>query len=198
MRRFLYVIVVFLLSMMSVSTAQANDYLEQQKHYTVMSMGEGVLRFYIPVWVYGRANDYYLWGSTNFDGNHDSYLWYQMAEGSDQSIHRIASVAGVQRGLNTSTDDIGEGYMCVHSGSGIIRSTYDGQQLVLTEGDESHWKKNAIRLKRKDDDDHKHITYITFDWYPPSGLKGKKFKWGMSAAIYKQSSGNESYYYNWG
>ena len=179
-------------------TVQANDYLEQQKHYTVMSMGEGVLRFYIPVWVYGRANDYYLWGSTNFNGNHDSYLWYQMAEGSDQSIHRIASVAGVQRGLNTSTDDIGEGYMCVHSGSGIIRSTYDGQQLVLTEGDESHWKKNAISLKRKDDDDHKHITYITFDWYPPSGLKGKKFKWGMSAAIYKQSSGNESYYYNWG
>ncbi|MBQ4394089.1 MAG: hypothetical protein II825_02145 [Paludibacteraceae bacterium] len=192
-------LLITLLCVMSLAmTVQANDYLEQQKHYTVMSMGEGVLRFYIPVWVYGRANDYYLWGSTNFNGNHDSYLWYQMAEGSDQSIHRIASVAGVQRGLNTSTDDIGEGYMCVHSGSGIIRSTYDGQQLVLTEGDESHWKKNAIRLKRKDDDDHKHITYITFDWYPPSGLKGKKFKWGMSAAIYKQSSGNESYYYNWG
>ena len=106
--------------------AQANDYLEQQKHYTVTSIGDGVLRFYIPVWVYGRANDYYLWGSTNFTGSHDSYLWYQMAEGSDQSVHRIASVAGVQRGLNTSTDDIGEGYMCVHAGSGIIRSTYDG------------------------------------------------------------------------
>lgn len=103
----------------------------------------------------------------------------------------------MQRGLNTSTDDEGEGYMYVHAGSAIIRSTYDGQQLVLTEGDNSHWMQNAIRLKRKDDDDHKHITYITFDWYPPSGLKGKKFKWGMSAAIYKQSSGNESYYHNW-
>lgn len=78
MRRFLYVIVVFLLSMMSVSTAQANDYLEQQKHYTVTSMGDGVLRFYIPVWVYGRANDYYLWGSSNFTWSHDSYLWYRL------------------------------------------------------------------------------------------------------------------------
>lgn len=186
------------LLLLVTANVQANDYLEQQKHYTVMSMGDGVLRFYIPVWVYGRANDYYLWGSTNFNGSHDSYLWYQMTEGSDHSVHRIASVAGVQRGLNTATDDIGEGYMCVHAGSAIVRSTYDGQQLVLAEGDRSHWMQNAIRLKRKDDDDHKHITYITFDWYPPSGLKGKKFKWGMSAAIYKQSSGNESYYYNWG
>ena len=195
MKRIFDVVLFGLLAM--TTSVQANDYLEQQKHYTVMSMGEGVLRFYIPVWVYGRANDYYLWGSSNFTWSHDSYLWYQMAEGSDQSVHRIASVAGVQRGLNTSTDDIGEGYMYVHAGSAIIRSTYDGQQLVLTEGDNSHWMQNAIRLKRKDDDDHKHITYITFDWYPPSGLKGKKFKWGMSAAIYKQSSGNESYYHNW-
>ena len=190
MKRIFYVVLFGLLA--TTTSVQANDYLEQQKHYTVMSMGEGVLRFYIPVWVYGRANDYYLWGSTNFNGNHDSYLWYQMAEGSDQSIHRIASVAGVQRGLNTSTDDIGEGYMYVHVGSGIIRSTYDGQQLVLTEGDESHWKKNAIRLKRKDDDDHKHITYITFDWYPPSGLKGQKFKWGMSEKYMKQTGARSS------
>lgn len=124
--------------------AQANDYLEQQKHYTVMSMGEGVLRFYIPVWVYGRANDYYLWGSDNFNWSHDSYVWYQMTEGSDQNVHRIASVAGVQRGKNTSTDDEGEGYMYVHAGSAIIRSTYDGQQLVLNANDGSHWKKNAI------------------------------------------------------
>ena len=197
MRKFWYLIVVLLLAGMSVSTVQANDYLEQQKHYTVMSMGEGVLRFCIPVWVYGRANDYYLWGSSNFTWSHDSYVWYQMTEGSDQSVHRIASVAGVQRGKNTSTDDEGEGYMYVHSGSAIIRSTYDGQQLVLNTNDGSHWMKNAILLKRKDDDDHKHITYITFDWYPPAELSGKKFKWGMSAAIYKQSSGNESYYHNW-
>ena len=195
MKRIFYVVLFGLLAM--TTSVQANDYLEQQKHYTVMSMGEGVLRFYIPVWVYGRANDYYLWGSTNFDGNHDSYLWYKLTEGSDQSVHRIASVAGVQRGLNTSTDDEGEGYMYVHAGSGIVRSTYDGQQIVLNAGDGSHWKTNAIRLKRKDDDDHKHITYITFDWYPPAELSGKKFKWGMSAAIYKQSSGNESYYHNW-
>ena len=191
------VYLTLLLLSLSLTSVRANDYLEQQSHYTVMSMGEGVLRFYIPVWVYGSANDYYLWGSDNFNGSHDSYVWYQMTEGSDQNVHRIASVAGVQRGQNTATHDIGEGYMYVHSGSAIIRSTYDGQQLVLNTDDRTHWKQNAIRLKRKNDDGHKYITYITFDWYPPASLSGKKFKWGMSAAIYKQSSGNESYYKYW-
>ncbi len=189
---------VALLWLLAVATGvQANDYLEQKQHYTVMSMGDGVLRFYIPVWVYGRANDYYLWGSYSFTGSHDSYVWYKMTEGSDQSVHRIASVAGVQRGLNTSSEEIGEGYIYIHEGSGIVRSTYNGQQIVLSEGDDSHWMKNSINLKRKNDDDHKRITYITFDWYPPASLSGKKFKWGISAAIYKQSSGNESYYKYW-
>ena len=75
MKRLTYMIVSLLLAWIGVKTAKANDYLEQQSHYTVMSMGEGVLRFYIPVWVYGSANDYYLWGSDNFNGSHDSYVW---------------------------------------------------------------------------------------------------------------------------
>ncbi len=179
------------------SPLRANDYLEQQNHYTVISMGEGVLRFYIPIWVYGSWNDYYLWGSTNFTGNHDSYVWYQMTEGSDQSRHRIASVAAVQKGKNESSEDVGEGYMYVHEGSCIVRSTYDGQQIVLNSLDESHWKQNAMQLKRRKDDGHEKITYLTFDWYPPASLSGKKFKWGVCAAIYKKSSGDESYYKDW-
>lgn len=196
-KRILLALCALMMMALMPKQVQANDYLEQSGHYTVTSMGEGVLRFYIPVWVYGRANDYYLWGSDAFNWSHDSYVWYKMTEGDDQNVHRIASVAGVRQGKNTSTEDQGEGYMYVHEGSAIIRSAYDGQQIIMNANDNTHWKKNAILLKRKNDDDHKYITYFTFDWYPPASLSGKKFKWGMSAAIYKQSSGNESYYYNW-
>mgnify|MGYP006908914048 CR=1 FL=1 len=49
MKRIFYVVLFGLLAM--TTSVQANDYLEQQKHYTVMSIGEGALRFYIPVWV---------------------------------------------------------------------------------------------------------------------------------------------------
>ena len=59
MKRFWYLIVVLLLASMRVSTVQANDYLEHREHYTVMNMGNGVYRFTIPIWVYGRVNNYY-------------------------------------------------------------------------------------------------------------------------------------------
>ena len=66
---------------------QANDYLEQKEHYTVMNVGNGVYRFYIPIWVYGRANDYYLDSYNARNGQYDSYIWYfalHQPEGCDQ------------------------------------------------------------------------------------------------------------------
>ena len=50
MKKLFYLTLVCLLAL--TTTVQANDYLEQQGHYTVMSMGNGVYRFYIPIWVY--------------------------------------------------------------------------------------------------------------------------------------------------
>ena len=54
---YLFFLIVCSLLLMP-NRAQANDYLEHQEHYTVMNMGNGVYRFTIPIWVYGRANDY--------------------------------------------------------------------------------------------------------------------------------------------
>ena len=39
---------------------QANDYLEVQRHYQVYSNGRNSIHFKIPVWAYGRINDYHL------------------------------------------------------------------------------------------------------------------------------------------
>ena len=39
-----------------------NDYLQKFDNYSIMSMGNGVLRFTIPLWIYGEGDDntYYL------------------------------------------------------------------------------------------------------------------------------------------
>ena len=181
-----------------VNKAEANDYLEQQKHYTVMSMGNGVLRFTIPIWVYGAVNDYYLEGNNNFSSNDDSYIWYSTSANAGRggsSVHRIASVSARRYGTNDSESDEGQGFIYIHEGSAIIQSTYNGEKIVLTAGDGTYWTgwKRDMSLKRKNDDDHKRITYITFDWYPPESLQGKDFYWGVSANIYKKSSGESSY-----
>jgi len=198
MKRFLYLTVVLLLAAMSV---HANDYLEEKGHYAVMSMGNGVLRFKVPVWVYGRVNDYYLESGKNHTGNDDSYIWYSLspnAKKGDAGVHRIATVAAVRYGKNDTDSEEGEGYIYVHEGSIKIQNEYTGKAIVITEGDDTYWKGGtALSLKRlMYDDDHKRITHITFDWYPPTYMQEKEFYWGVSANIYKKSSG-ESCYQKW-
>ena len=109
MKRFLTF--VFCTLCLCTFTVQANDYLEQQKHYTVMSMGNGVLRFTIPIWVYGAVNDYYLEGDNNFSSNDDSYIWYSTSANAGRggsSVHRIASVSARRYGTNDSESDEGQ------------------------------------------------------------------------------------------
>ncbi len=192
--------VVLLMAAMSV---QANDYLEHSEHYTVMNMGNGVYRFTIPIWVYGRANDYYLDSDNARNSDYDSYIWYSLKPNQDRSsadVHRIATVAARRYGLNDENDytGAGEGFIYMHAGSAVIQNLKDGTKLPIPQDDDTYWDKwtNSLKLKRKNDDGHVDITYIEFDWYPPQELAGKNFYWGVSANIYNKYYG-ESYYKKW-
>ena len=187
--------------LLNVQRAQANDYLEHQEHYTVMNMGNGVYRFYVPIWVYGRINNYYLDASKDHNDANDSYIWYSLkkdqARGSED-VHRIATVAAVRAGKNVDDDyrGKGEGYIYVHEGSVIVQNMYDGEKVAIVSGDDTYYKSRSLVVKRKNDDGHEDITYFTFDWYVPQELAGKDFYAGVSAHIYKYSP-NESYDTKW-
>ena len=175
-----------------------NDYLEKHQHYSVMSMGQGVLRFTIPVWVYGAVNDYDLHCSDNANDLNDSYLWYSPSNSANRggsNVHRFVSVKGERYGKNDSDGSEGEGYIRVHSGNVVVLSTYDGTRRTISTSD--GWVK--LSLKRKSDDDHKRITYIEFDWYPPAALDNQTFYTGLSVADYKKSSGNryDTFWWRW-
>ena len=188
MKRFLYLTLVLLMAVMNV---QANDYLEQSGHYTVMNMGNGVYRFYVPIWVYGRWNNYYLHSSYEHDDDNDSYVWYSLkkdAQRGDTAVHRIATVWATRVGKNQQNDyqGEGEGYIYIHEGNAVIQSLYSGEKVALAAGDETYYSPyNPMYLKRKNDDGHEDITYFTFDWYVPQHLAGKDFYFGVSAHIYK-------------
>ena len=69
-RRFTHIAILMAMLLSSLSAmASGNDYLEKFEHYQVMSMGDGVLRFNIPVWVWGNTaqHDYYLKCSNGAD-----------------------------------------------------------------------------------------------------------------------------------
>ena len=173
-----------------------NDYLEHENHYTVQTMGDGVLRFTIPIWVYGAVNDYYLECSQNRDDNNDSYVWYSQENGVNRgtaSVHRIASITARRYGKNDTSSSEGEGFIYCHEGAIVIQSIYSGEKIALQAGDATYWTKweNSLSLKRKEDDDHKRITYITFDWYSPASLQKQKFYCGVSASVWNKYYGKK-------
>jgi hypothetical protein len=191
--------------LLTVSTVQAtNDYLEQPEHYTVMNVGNGVFRFYIPIWVYGFWNNYYLDSWNNRTNSEDTYIWYSRkpnAERGSDDVHRIATIAARRKGLNYENDvnGAGEGFIYMHAGNALIRNIKGGEALYILEGDDTYWVdwKNSLKLKRKNDDGHKDITYIEFDWYVPEELADSKdFYWGVSANIYNYDK-EKSWYKKW-
>ena len=68
--------------MLVAGVAQANDYLEKKKHYMVYSAGMDKIHFKVPVWSYGRYNNYYL-GET-------SRIYY-VKDGKDYTIANVCS-----------------------------------------------------------------------------------------------------------
>ena len=184
------------------SPSVANDYLEQSGHYTVMNMGNGVYRFYVPVWVYGRVNNYCLWSTDSRDSRYDSYVWYSLKKDAEQGssdVHRIATVRAAFKGKNKKNDyqGEGEGFIYVHEGSIVVQSMFNGEKVSLQAGDDTYYQSsNPLLLKRKNDDGHEDITFFTFDWYVPQDLVGPDFYFGVSANIYNCYY-EDSYYKKW-
>ena len=77
-------------------SAQANDYLELEKHYMIYTSGASSIHFKIPVWAYGKARNYYI--------HESSYAIYGV-QGKDKdgcvrgkvclSLHRCTTVRAI-------------------------------------------------------------------------------------------------------
>ena len=199
------------------SALAGNDYLQKFDNYSVMSMGNGVLRFTIPVWVYGEGSDntYYLNPHTanNSDIN-DSYLWYSETAGATRgssSVHRIVSFGGTRESNydGRTAGGVGYAYALVDAGSCIITNTYNGEPLTLTAGDRSHWIKgdhdassisNRISVTRMNSSYGKYHVYLQIDWYIPEELQTKDFYIGLNVRDYyvKNNNLHNAYWWQWG
>ena len=176
--------------MMSVSlfllatTAAANDYLEVQNNYSVYATGRDAIHVKVPIWAYGRVNNYYL--SSN------SYLFFQ-EQGSSDTWFAVWFQAD-REGDNVEENGKGSGQVFITPGRGniIITNTYDGTRRQVNEGE--GWK--PFIVKQTAVSDCSQLTALEFDWYPPESLNGKQFKVGMHLEINKYSNGETTYIKN--
>ena len=218
MKKFLHVALVLLLA--ATSLQAGNRYLQDFENYSVMSMGGNVLRFTIPIWVYGEGDDntYYLNPhSANNDNKRDSYLWYSLTtDGTPSrgasSVHRIVSFGGARTPNydGRKSGGVGYAYALVGDGAGavVIRNTYSGQPLTLLPGDNSHWVINnsdgqsenqRIEVTRTNTTYGKYTVYLSMDWYIPEDLQGKQFYIGLNVCDYyvKDNDEHNNYFWKW-
>ena len=217
--RLLLVVAMMTGLLMPSSTQAGNNYLNNFDSYSVMSMGNNVLRFTIPVWVYGKGDDrtYYLEPhSENSNNQNDSYLWFSEEDGQSRGSDKVQRIVsfGAMRNPNydgNKAGGVGYAFALVddNSGSVIISNTYDGVPLTLTAGDRSHWIvnntdeqswDNVIRVTRMNTSYTNHVVYLQIDWYIPERLQEKNFYIGLNVRKYRvgDNKAYEDCWWQWG
>ena len=145
---------------MAAMNIQANDYLEQKKHYMVYPAGMDHIHFKVPVWAYGKVRNYYL---------SDQSRIYYVKDGQE---HVIAHVSTDPYGENESSSEKGSVFfqMASNMGSIQITSMATGAPYFVTGNDQ--WTER-LYVYQKEDDDCPQVTFLEFDWYPPSSMYGQ-------------------------
>ena len=189
MKKITYLLLFALVAVLMPLHVQANDYLELQKHYSVYAAGANSIHFKIPVWAYGKGNNYYLYNSSA------SYIVItkdssgKPSEGSPVQICRFESEP---YGENDNLDSQkGTAWMSMMPGQGVavVTSMYDGSRLTIHDTGNMEF----AMVVQKEDDDCPHVSMLEFDWFPPESLNEKEFVIQLNLFICKSYSESVSY-----
>ena len=138
MRKFYsFLLALVVMTMLVPSTAQAgNRYLWTFENFQALSMGNGVVRFTLPVWVYGKGSNSTEYLSREWaigDWTKESYVFYREDPNAGiDGMHRIMTF-GADRGNNYDCRETGYGYSYafVHEGAGIVQNMYNGVPVTI-------------------------------------------------------------------
>ena len=188
MKKLAFLLLLALVAVLMPLHVQANDYLEVQRHYQVYSNGRNSIHFKIPVWAYGRINDYHL------DSTFTTIRW----QVKGQSVEPFMYVGGPAYGVNRQDNDRGNASVKMYKkansseskgGVIVVTNEYNGNRLQIDRTDDY----TMIDLKQVADDDCKRVTILEFDWYPPVELNNKKFTISIQTDIRTKSASSADY-----
>ena len=188
MKKLASLLLLALVAVLMPLHVQANDYLEVQRHYQVYSNGRNSIHFKIPVWAYGRINDYHL------DSTFTTIRW----QVKGQSVEPFMYVGGPAYGVNRQDNDRGNARVKMYKkansseskgGVIVVTNEYNGNRVQIDRTDDY----TTIDLKQVADDDCKRVTILEFDWYPPVELNNKKFTISIQTDIRTKSASSADY-----
>lgn len=209
MRKFYsFLLALVVMTMLVPSTAQAgNRYLWTFENFQALSMGNGVVRFTLPVWVYGKGSNSTEYLSREWaigDWTKESYVFYREDPNAGiDGMHRIMTF-GADRGNNYDCRETGYGYSYafVHEGAGIVQNMYNGVPVTLNANDSTYWHNQWLVTTRQNTSYVDHVLFLIVDWHMPPELEGKTFYIGLHTHTFYASDGEddgrEVAWENWG
>lgn len=177
-------VIIGLLVMFVGSALATNSFLEETQNYSVTPKGNGVVHFKIPIWAYGRVNNYRLGYGTS--------LWYS-------GTYNKTPTSGVTHFMyirSTDTQNTSDpnknstAEIRVSKGTVKVTKTSDGGTKQIDSG--TDYQKVELSAQKSMDGSYQRVVFLEFDWYVPQDLSTTTFYAGVDGLIYKYDANDKS------
>ncbi len=182
--RIIVCIIAALVCILPERATASNDFLEETQNYSVTPKGNGVVHFKIPIWAYGRVNNYRLGYGTS--------LWYS-------GTYNKTPTSGVTHFMyirSTDTQNTSDpnknstAEIRVSKGTVKVTKTSDGGTKQIDSG--TDYQKVELSAQKSMDGSYQRVVFLEFDWYVPQDLSTTTFYAGVDGLIYKYDANDKS------
>ena len=191
MKKTILLIIAVCAMMLVAEKAQANDFLEIERHYSALTTGADKVHFKLPV--YSRGNrDYYV--STNDQGS--SYVFYTVG-GQSYSIFTFGSEHNSDGPSAKDKTGYGRAWVSAYDDRGVVEITniYDGQRKVVpSDGAQRAYN---VKKEKESENDNDYVTWLEIDWYIPESLDQVEFNIDAHVNVSLRMTGNVNYTFDW-
>ena len=160
-------VIIGLLFWFAGSGFATNSFLEETQNYSVTPKGNGVVHFKIPIWAYGRVNNYRMgYGST---------LWYSStyAQTSESSVNHFVYIRSADTQNTSDPNKNSTAEISVILGTVKVTKTADGGTKQINPG--TDYQTVELPAQKSMDGSYQRVVFLEFDWYVPQDLSTSTF-----------------------
>ena len=177
-------VIIGLLAIFVGSAFATNSFLEETQNYSVTPKGNGVVHFKIPIWAYGRVNNYRLGYGTS--------LWYSGTYNKipTSGVTNFVYIRSTDTQNTSDPDKNSTAEIRVSKGTVKVTKTADGGTKQIDSG--TDYQRVELPAQKSMDGSYQRVVFLEFDWYVPQELTTTTFYAGVDGLIYKYDANDKS------
>lgn len=177
-------VIIGLLVIFVGSAFATNSFLEETQNYSVTPKGNGVVHFKIPIWAYGRVNNYRLGYGTS--------LWYSGTYNKTPTsgVTHFMYIRSTDTQNTSDPDKNSTAEIRVAKGTVKVTKTADGGTKQIDPGTDYQFVE--LSAQKSMDGSYQRVVFLEFDWYVPQDLSTSTFYAGVDGLIYKYDANDKS------